>query len=150
MNMDGQQKFRLRRMLFIALLGMIVIAIVLAIMRRGEWIIPEEAKQRHNPLQSSARVIEAARPLYTENCERCHGATGKGNGPESARQYPAPSDLTDTQRMNAQTDGAIFYQISEGRRPMPSFTRRLTEEQRWQLVLLIRSLSSPAASVSVQ
>ena len=146
--MDAPQKFKLRRMVFIALLGMIVIAIVLAVMRRGEWIIPEEAKQRQNPLQSSPQVIEAARPLYTENCERCHGVTGKGNGPESARQYPAPSDLTDAKRMNALTDGAIFYQISEGRRPMPSFKKRMTEDQRWQLVLFIRSFSSPSASRS--
>jgi mono/diheme cytochrome c family protein len=144
MNMDAQQKFRLRRMLFIALLGMIVIAIMLAVMRRGEWNIPEEAKQRQNPLQSSAQVLEAARPLYTENCERCHGLTGKGNGPESARQYPSPSDLTDARRMNALTDGAIFYQISEGRRPMPSFKRRMTEDQRWQLVLLTRSFAASA------
>jgi mono/diheme cytochrome c family protein len=144
MNMDAQQKFRLRRMLFIALLGMIVIAFLLALMRRGEWIIPDEARQRQNPLQSSSQVLEAARPLYTGNCERCHGATGKGNGPESARQYPAPSDLTDTQRMNALTDGAIFYQISEGRRPMPNFKKRMTEDQRWQLVLLLRSLAAPA------
>jgi mono/diheme cytochrome c family protein len=141
MNMDAQQKFRLRRMLFIALLGMIVIAIVLAVRRPGEWIIPEEARQRPNPLQASPHVPESARPLYTENCERCHGATGKGNGPESAKQYPSPSDLTDTQRMNALTDGAVFYQISEGRRPMPSFKRRMTEDQRWQLVQLIRSFA---------
>jgi mono/diheme cytochrome c family protein len=150
MNLDAQRKFRLRRMLFIALLGMIVIAIVLAVMRRGEWVIPDEAKKRQNPLQASPKVLESAQPLYTENCERCHGVTGKGNGPESARQYPSPSDLTDTQRMNALTDGAVFYQISEGRRPMPSFKRRMTEDQRWQLVLLIRSFSSPSASGSVK
>lgn len=148
--MDVQQKFKLRRAVFIALLGMIVIAFVLAVMRRGEWIIPEEAQQRQNPLQSSPQVIEAARPLYSENCERCHGATGKGNGPESARQYPAPSDLTDAKLTNSLTDGAIFYQISEGRRPMPSFKKRMTEEQRWQLVLFIRSFSSPSASGSVK
>lgn len=148
--MDAPQKFKLRRMVFIALLGMIVIAIVLAVMRRGEWIIPEEARQRQNPLQSSPQVLEAARPLYKENCERCHGVTGKGNGPESARQYPAPSDLTDAKRMNALTDGAIFYQISEGRRPMPSFKKRMTEDQRWQLVLFIQSFSSPSASGSVK
>jgi cytochrome c553 len=148
--MDAQQKFRLRRMLFIALLGMIVIAIVLAVMRRGEWMIPDEAKQRQNPLQTSLKVLESARPLYKENCERCHGVTGKGNGPESARQYPSPSDLTDTQRMNALTDGAIFYQISEGRRPMPSFKRRMTEDQRWQLVLLLRSFAQTPTSENVK
>jgi mono/diheme cytochrome c family protein len=144
MNMDAQQKRKLRRLLFIALLGMIAVAIVLALTGRGEWVMPEEAKQRQNPIRPSARALDAARPLYKENCERCHGQTGKGNGPESDRQYPAPSDLTDAERMNSLTDGAIFYQISEGRRPMPSFKSRMTEEQRWQLVLLLRSFVAPA------
>jgi mono/diheme cytochrome c family protein len=40
------------------------------------------------------------------------------------------------------TDGEIYYQITEGRKPMPSFKKRLTEEQRWQLVLLVRSFAS--------
>ncbi len=143
MKIDAQRKFKLRRTLFIALLGMIVIAIVLAVMRRGEWVVPDEATQRQNPLQPSTNALEDARPLYKENCERCHGATGKGNGPEAARQYPAPPDLTNANRMNALTDGAIFYQISEGRRPMPSFKARMTEDQRWQLVLLLRSFAPP-------
>jgi mono/diheme cytochrome c family protein len=45
--------------------------------------------------------------------------------------------------MNSVTDGEIFYQITEGRRPMPSFKNRLTQDQRWQLVLLVRSFSQP-------
>jgi mono/diheme cytochrome c family protein len=57
---------------------------------------------------------------------------------------PPPADLTDAGHMNTLTDGHIFYQISEGRKPMPSFKKRLTQDQRWQLVLLVRSLSQPA------
>ena len=59
---------------------------------------------------------------------------------------PLPSDLTDAARMNKVTDGEIFFQISEGRKPMPSFKKKLTEEQRWQLVLLVRSFANAAAS----
>ncbi len=44
--------------------------------------------------------------------------------------------------MSAQSDGELFYKISEGRRPMPEFKTKLTEQQRWQLVLLMRSLAS--------
>ena len=58
---------------------------------------------------------------------------------------PAPADLTDAGRMNGVTDGEIFYQITAGRRPMPSFKNRLTEEQRWQLTLLVRSFSQKTA-----
>jgi mono/diheme cytochrome c family protein len=43
------------------------------------------------------------------------------------------------------TDGEIFYQISEGRKPMPSFKKKLSEAQRWQLVLLVRSFAAPSA-----
>jgi mono/diheme cytochrome c family protein len=43
--------------------------------------------------------------------------------------------------MNSVTDGEIFYQISQGRKPMPGFKKRLTEEQRWQLVLYVRSFA---------
>jgi len=56
---------------------------------------------------------------------------------------PAPSDLTDAKHMNTLTDGEIFYQITQGRKPMPSFRKKLTEDQRWRLVILVRSLASP-------
>jgi mono/diheme cytochrome c family protein len=139
--MDAEKKYRLRRLLFIALLGMIVISIVLAAMRRGEWVIPEEAARRENSLAASAKNVEAARGLYKENCAECHGDAGKGDGPKSRKLFTDPSDLTNAARIGSLTDGALFYQISEGRRPMPEFRSRMTEEQRWQLVLLIRSLS---------
>jgi mono/diheme cytochrome c family protein len=52
--------------------------------------------------------------------------------------------------MNGVTDGEIFYQITVGRRPMPSFKNRLTEEQRWQLTLLVRSFSQTSAAPDKQ
>jgi mono/diheme cytochrome c family protein len=55
---------------------------------------------------------------------------------------PLPKDLTDASHMNALGDGELFYKISEGHRPMPAFRKRLTEEQRWQLVLFLRSLTA--------
>ena len=60
---------------------------------------------------------------------------------------PPPADLTDAAKMNKVTDGEIFYQITVGRKPMPSFRKRLTEEQRWQLVLLVRSFAAQPAAV---
>jgi mono/diheme cytochrome c family protein len=143
MNMDAQQKRKLRRLLFIALLGVIAISIVLAVTRRGEWIVPEEARRRVNPIQPSAPALDAARALYKEKCAQCHGDSGKGDGPDAGKHYVTPADLTSARHMSAVTDGELFYQISEGRKPMPSFKARLTEEQRWQLVLLIRSFATP-------
>jgi mono/diheme cytochrome c family protein len=144
--MDAEKKYRLRRLLFIALLGMIVISLVLAAMRRGEWVIPEEAARRENPLLPSAQNLETARGLYRENCAECHGDGGKGDGPKGRKLFTGPSDLTNTERIGSLTDGAIFYEISEGRRPMPEFRTRMTEEQRWELVGLIRAMSGTGDS----
>ena len=128
-------------MLFVALLALVVLSIVLGVTHRGQWNIPEEAKRRQNPIQPSPQALDAARIVYSDHCERCHGKTGKGDGPDATKFYTSPRDLTDTSRMSAQSDGELFYKISEGRRPMPEFKTKLTEEQRWQLVLLMRSLA---------
>jgi mono/diheme cytochrome c family protein len=139
--MDARQKFRLRKMLFVALLALIALSIVLGVTHRGQWNIPEEAKLRQNPIQPSPQALDAARVLYGDHCERCHGKTGRGDGADATKFSTSPRDLTDTSRMSAQSDGELFYKISEGRRPMPEFKTKLTEEQRWQLVLLMRSLA---------
>ncbi len=139
----AQGRFRLRKLLFAALLGVILICISVALYQNREWKIPEEAKLRKNPIQPSPTALATARTIYLDKCVQCHGETGKGDGPDAAMYYPAPASLTDAKRMNTATDGELFYEISEGRKPMPSFKKRLTEEQRWQLVLLVRSFSTP-------
>ena len=95
-----------------------------------------------NPLKSSQVDLPAARKLYLDKCAECHGEAGKGDGPQGKMYDPLPKDLTDASHMNALSDGELFYKISEGHRPMPAFRKRLTEEQRWQLVLFLRSLTA--------
>jgi mono/diheme cytochrome c family protein len=141
MTMDAQQKLKLRKIVFIALLALIALSIVLGLTHRGQWNIPEEAKLRQSPVQPSPRAFAEARNLYSDHCERCHGKTGKGDGADATKFSTSPRDLTDSARMSAQSNGELFYKISEGHRPMPEFKTKLTEEQRWQLVLLMRSLS---------
>ncbi len=141
MIMNAQRKRGVRKAVFVALLALIVLSVVLALMRRSEWVVPEEAARRENPLMASPKDMEAARGLYKENCAECHGDSGKGDGPKGRKLFTGPSDLTNAARLSALTDGALFFEISEGHRPMPEFQTRLTEEQRWELVLLMRSLS---------
>ena len=38
---------------------------------------------------------------------------------------PGPADLTDAKRMNKFTDGELYYKITVGKKPMPSFEKRL-------------------------
>ena len=106
-----------------------------------------EARRRANPLTSSDSILQSVRPLYHEKCSSCHGESGKGDGHDASLYDPAPTNFTDTKRMTGVTDGELFYKLSQGRKPMPSFKKRLTEDQRWRLVLLLRSFAgAPAGS----
>jgi mono/diheme cytochrome c family protein len=146
MPTNEQRNSRMRKTLLASLLVLILISVGFALFQQNKpWVIPEEAKSRKNPLQPSDAAIKTAKALYAENCAHCHGETGRGDGSEAMRYDPKPADFTDAPHMNSVTDGALFYQISQGRKPMPSFKRRMTEDQRWQLVLLVRSFAIPPA-----
>lgn len=131
------------------LLGLVIIlilvSIVLAAFHETPWNVPLEEKMRKNPLDVSAANLNAAKPVYNEYCANCHGDSGKGDGSDAMMYDPSPSDLTEPKHMTHLTDGEIFYQITQGRKPMPSFRKKLTEDQRWQLVILVRSFLAPAA-----
>jgi mono/diheme cytochrome c family protein len=142
---DAQRNRKTRKLLFLALLALICVVIVNAVFQSDRpWVIPEEVKKLKNPLQPSEAAMKAARGIYANECAQCHGERGKGDGPEAAMHSPAPTDLTYAAHMNSVTDGGIYYQISQGRKPMPSFKKRLSEEQRWGLVLLVRSFAAPS------
>jgi len=124
---------------------LIFLSIGLAAFHKTPWSVPLEAKMRKNPLVTSDANLNAARPVYNEYCANCHGDSGKGDGSDAMMYDPSPSDLTDAKHMNTLTDGDIFYQITQGRKPMPSFRKKLSDDQRWQLVILVRTFAAPAA-----
>jgi mono/diheme cytochrome c family protein len=139
---------RLSWILFVCVLALIVLSVGLAMFSEKPWIVPPAQKSAKNPLSPSAANLAAARQIYSDKCANCHGDTGKGDGSEAMMYEPLPSDLTNAANMRKLTDGEIFYQITEGRKPMPSYKKKLTDEQRWQLVLLMRSFSTPSSTGS--
>ena len=82
---------------------------------------------------------------YSTHCQSCHGAKGDGKGERAEKLSIAPSDFTDAHAMGQMTDGELFWKISHGRRPMPAFQEKLTEQERWQLVDYIRTLARKPA-----
>jgi mono/diheme cytochrome c family protein len=113
---------------------------------RNVWSIPAEAKLVKNPIHDDpATAAKQILPVFLDKCSECHGETGQGNGPQAKMYDPRPSPLTDTTRLATVTDGELFYVISNGHKPMPSYKRKLTDDQRWQLVLLVRAFSHTSA-----
>jgi len=136
------------KLLLALVILLIFLSIGLAAFHETPWSVPLEDKLRKNPLDASAANLNAAKPVYNAYCANCHGDSGKGDGSDAMMYDPAPSDLTEPKHMNHLTDGEIFYQITQGRKPMPSFRKKLTEDQRWQLVILVRSFAPLATSPS--
>ena len=141
-GMSGERRGRtLPKIVFGAVLGTVGIAIVYSLFQGSSrvWLVPEDAKHLNNPLQPTTATLKSARATYDDKCANCHGAQGRGDGVDAKRYDPSPTNFTDARQMNGTTDGELFYKISEGKKPMPVFKAKLTEHQRWELVLLIRS-----------
>ena len=106
-----------------------------------KWIVPEEAKDLKNTLDKSNRVLNAGKQIYTQLCAVCHGNKGAGDGVTAAALRPKPADFT-TPAFQEQTDGEIYYKVTEGRPPMPGFKTQLSEQQAWAIVHYLRTFST--------
>jgi mono/diheme cytochrome c family protein len=105
----------------------------------GTWTAPASAEKLKNPLQGIEKATMAGKTLYKQYCEICHGKKGRGDGVAGMALKPRPANLA-KDIIQKQSDGAIYWKMTEGKAPMASYKEALTEEQRWQLVNFIRSL----------
>ncbi len=103
------------------------------------WDAPEEAKQVVNPVKMDPKTVERGARVYRQFCLPCHGETGVGDGPLAKAQGYKPADLT-LARLNPQADGEIFWKVSKGKPPMPSFDKQLSARERWDVVSYVRTL----------
>ncbi|MEZ4848211.1 MAG: cytochrome c [Bacteroidia bacterium] len=105
---------------------------------QNTWKAPASADKIKNPLTNNSSAIEAGKQLYVQLCAVCHGNKGKGDGIAGMTLNPRPANFTKNQ-IQAQSDGALYWKLTEGRPPMASYKAVLKEEQRWQLVNYLRT-----------
>jgi glucose/arabinose dehydrogenase/mono/diheme cytochrome c family protein len=104
-----------------------------------EWDAPASSKQLINPFSNNEPTLEKGKALYDLYCRSCHGENGFGNGPARGPLGQQPANFH-RRKFKMQTNGDVFWKISNGRKDMPSFEKILSEVQRWQLVTYIRNL----------
>ena|SRR5579871_601613 len=107
-----------------------------------DWGMPPAAKDRPNPVPANQNLA-ATQSLYEDRCARCHGQQGAGDGPDAKLYKPLPASLA-SDEVRQSTDSQLFWKISKGRRPMPGYEGELSEEQRWELVNLVRTFATGA------
>jgi len=110
------------------------------------WVAPPDAKAVKNPLKKTPDVLAAGAETFKENCEVCHGPKGDGTGPTAKTLTIKPANFTDPKLMGTETDGSLFWKMSKGRGAMPSWEDQLSETERWQLVIYIKSLGAKTAA----
>ena len=111
------------------------------------WQLPADADDTKNPLTVDAKVLAAGKSLYKDKCQRCHGASGLGDGPDGDPESMADMDLTNPKRTARNSDGIVFYKVWNGRKKpkMPGLKDELAEEQVWAVVSHVQTLRKPAA-----
>ena len=103
------------------------------------WVVPESNKTMKNPYTSDKEALSIGKLLYAQHCRLCHGKKGIGDGSGGRDLDTKVSDLT-SDVVQSQTEGALFYKITNGRKDMPEYRNKISdEEDRWNLVSYILS-----------
>lgn len=135
--------------------GLVGIALVLAASARAEdqpWVAPQEDRIRPNPVNASRDAVRRGQALFKKHCATCHGPEGRGDGPAAAFGLVTPRDLTAPAVQSRLSDGEIYWKLSKGRKAgnevvMPPGEDKIrSAEDRWKVVLFVRSLVKPASS----
>ena len=105
-----------------------------------KWSAPEAQAQKKNPVAATEPSLAAGRKIYSKTCAMCHGKTGDADGPAVIELNIHPAKLSDP-HLATQSDGALFWKMTTGKKPMPAYGKRLSETDRWNLVNYIRTFS---------
>ena len=90
-------------------------------------------------------ALQRGELVYRNFCLPCHGPAGRGNGPVILRGYPAPPPLI-SNRAIGMKDGQMFHIITYGQRNMSPHATQISREDRWKVILHIRTLQLPRLS----
>ncbi|MGA0608041.1 FTR1 family protein [Phenylobacterium sp. VNQ135] len=107
--------------------------------RRARTLAADLLKAYPVPLapQQAPNLVRGA-ALYAEQCASCHGAVGRGDGPNAKGLDPPPIAFTDVARANERSLFGLYQVIGQGLdgTAMPSFAH-LSSDDRWALAYYV-------------
>ncbi len=132
-------KIRMLSFLSVTLfIGFVVMAFMPSVEQNAPWPVPDNYKAMKNPVKYDKT---AAAALFSTHCKSCHGKEGLGDGTKAAQLKTKCGDFSST-AFQKQSDGAIFYKTLEGRDEMPSYKKKIPDQNDiWQLVHYMRGLA---------
>ena len=114
----------------------------------GYQATPEDALRAGEELKNpfvgkDAGALERGAFIFTSFCVVCHGPKGTGDGPVAQRGFPPPASLLAPRALKMK-DGQMFHVLTYGQGNMPSYATQLSREDRWKVILFVRSLQKQA------
>jgi high-affinity iron transporter len=102
-------------------------------------------------LPAQAPSLARGSEVYQERCAGCHGAAGRGDGPQGIGMEPRPADLTDRGELAGQSPLDYYRRVTIGvaGTAMPSFESRLSSQDRWSAAVYASLLRLPHANGKV-
>src|SRR5437016_10824666 len=107
---------------------------------KEKWTATATEARKKSPVAVSESSLAAGQKIYLKRCLACHGKTGNGDGPDAADLGIHPAKLSDP-AIAAETDGALFWKITVGKKPMPNYGSRLSPTDRWNVINYLRTLA---------
>ena len=95
-----------------------------------------QTSQRPKPQSEPARSKESKK-LFRLNCVKCHGKDG--TGATTRGEILGAADFTDEEWQKKVEDQRLLNSITHGRGQMPSFGKKLSQEQIKSLVNYVRA-----------
>lgn len=140
--MKSHSKLSLTKVIIpgILIMGLVGLCSFTYFQNGGEWKAPPSSKKLENPVEVNKATLASGKKSYKKECKSCHGKKGKGDGPNALGSEPPVPNLLKAYTQD-QTDGELFWKITNGRKPMPSAKKNFSEEQRWELVNYVRELA---------
>jgi len=98
-------------------------------------------KELINPFKPTSETISRGKEIYTTFCLQCHGIAGEGDGHlyTSGLYTLKPLTLVGSSAVKLK-DGEIFHTITLGIRSMGAHGGQIRPEDRWKIILYIRTL----------
>ena len=103
----------------------------------GEDEAARAARELTSPLRASPEILAEGKALYETYCAVCHGDRGAGDGPVAAK-IPTPPSYRSARVMEF-SPGRVFHVITMGAGKMPSYAAQLDVDERWRIVMYVRT-----------
>ncbi len=104
--------------------------------------VPFTARFLQDPTPDTPATVANGRASYQANCVVCHGPQGLGDGPAAFTLTPRPVNLQVHVPQHA--PGELYYWVTNGvtNTPMPAWSDKLSDEQRWSLIRYLQALAA--------